>query len=161
MYNTKINFAIRSMPESGRKMVKQPNFTPFVFFGMGCILLLMVGCNPMRRIDMKNASGGDVEITWKLNDRDSSYKSDFFISNSKTLSFNLKPEKPLNEVNMTFGIGSWKPEDLALITERLEALKIKSPAGTIELKSPEEIYAFLANRRKGITKRKIMILVKN
>lgn len=108
---------------------------------------------------MKNRSGGDVKITWKLQERDSIYKSDFFISNSDELTFKLKPEKPLNDVKMTFGIGNWKPSALYAVTERLESLEIKSPSGTILLKTTEEIYNFLVNRRKGITKRRILILV--
>jgi hypothetical protein len=113
----------------------------------------------MRRIDMKNRSGGEVEITWKLQERDSIYKSDFFISNSDEVSFKLKPEKPLDDVKMTFGIGHWKPSALYAVTERLESLEIRSPSGTIKLKNPEEIYNFLMNRRRGLTKRKILILV--
>lgn len=119
----------------------------------------MVGCDPMRRIDMKNKSGQDVEITWKLKDLDSLYKSPFFISNSKTVKFNLKPSKPYNRANMSFGIGTWTPAFLTEITDRLEALEILSQSDTIKLKSSEEINSFLSTRRKGIGKRRIEILV--
>jgi hypothetical protein len=119
------------------------------------------GCNPLRRIDMKNRSGQDVEIRWKLKDLDSIYKSDFFISNSDNLTFQLKPEKPYNEVKMSFGVGLWKPEDLAAVTDRLESLRIRSSSGTLELKTSEEIYQFLSHRRKGIGKRKILILIRD
>lgn len=110
----------------------------------------------MRRIDMKNRSGGEVEITWKLQDRDSIYKSDFFISNSDELSFEINPGES-NDIKMTFGVGNWKPAALYAVTERLESLEIKSPSGTILLKSPDDIYNFLINRRRGLTNRRIVI----
>jgi hypothetical protein len=110
----------------------------------------------MRRIDMKNRSGGEVEITWKLQDRDSLYKSDFFISNSDELSFEINPGEN-NDIKMTFGVGNWKPAALYAVTERLESLEIKSPSGTILLKSPDDIYNFLIERRRGLTNRRIVI----
>ena len=119
-----------------------------------------VSCSPARRIDMKNQSGGEVEIKWKLKELDSLHNSDFFISNSDELEFKLKPQKPLNEVNMTFGMGSWKPAYLASVTERLESLTITSGKGKLELTSSQAIYDYLLSRRKGIGKRKIVIEVK-
>jgi hypothetical protein len=119
------------------------------------------GCNPLRMIEMKNKSGQDVDIRWKLKDLDSIYKSDFFISNSENLTLELKPVKPFNEVKMSFGEGTWKPKDLEAVTERLESLRIRSAAGTLELKSSSDIYRFLMHRRKGIGKRKILILIKD
>jgi hypothetical protein len=116
-------------------------------------------CNPMRRIDMKNSSGDDVKITWKLQERDSMYLSDFFISNSDEIEFSLDPKDPLNEVKMTFGVGRWTPAALYAVTERLESLEIRSAKGTVLLKSSEDIYKFLMNRRRGLTKRKILIMV--
>ena len=120
------------------------------------ILLILQSCNPMRRIDMKNRSGGEVAITWKLQDRDSIYKSDFFISNSDEVSFEINPGEA-NDVKMTFGVGNWKPANLYAVTERLESLEIKSPSGTILLKSPDDIYNFLISRRRGLTHRRIVI----
>jgi len=114
----------------------------------------------MRRIDMKNRSGGEVEITWKLQDRDSIYKSDFFISNSDEVSFEIDPGED-NDVKMTFGTGNWKPAALYAVTEKLESLEIKSSSGTIVLKSPDEIYKFLMNRRKGLTNRRIVIEIRD
>ena len=120
------------------------------------LLIVIQSCNPMRRIDMKNRSGGEVAITWKLQERDSIYKSDFFISNSDEVSFEINPGES-NDIKMTFGIGNWKPAALYAVTERLESLEIKSPSGTILLKSPDDIYNFLINRRRGLTNRRIVI----
>jgi hypothetical protein len=123
------------------------------------IYLLMLGCSPLRKINMKNQSDGDVEITWTLKEQDSLFLSPFFMSNSRTVKFELKPEKPYNEVKMSFGMGSWPKDTLAIITDRLESLRIKSANGTIFLDSSKKIYSFLFNRRKGIGKRKIEILI--
>ena len=120
---------------------------------------MAAGCNPYRKINMKNRSGGDVEFTWKLIEQDSLQKSPFFMSNSTTTKFDLKPEKPYNTVEMTFGMGSWRKDVLDQLTARLECLEIKSGNGTIQLKSSKEIYTFLYNRRTGIGKRKIDILI--
>ncbi len=127
------------------------------------VVLLMTGallaCSPQRKINMKNKSNGKVEITWTLKDLDSLYKSPFFISNSRVVTFELKPQKPFDEVSMSFGMGSWPKDTLAQITDRLQSLEIKSAQGTIQLNSAEDIYAFLYQRRKGIGKRKIEILI--
>jgi hypothetical protein len=122
-------------------------------------LLFAAACNPTRRIDMKNHSGDDASITWTMKDGDSLYRSYFFISNSTELKFDLKPNSPYNEVRMSFGMGAWKKDTLKIITKPLQSLQIKSNSGTIQLDSQEEIYTFLWNRRKGITKRKIEILI--
>lgn len=126
---------------------------------LSLFVLCLLNCSPMRRIDMKNRSGGDAEITWTLKDLDSLYKSPFFISNSKTTRFQLKAGKPYNTVKMSFGMGSWPKDTLMMITDRIESLEIKSAQNTIQLNSSKDIYNFLYKRRKGIGKRKIEILI--
>lgn len=123
------------------------------------IYLSATGCSPFRKIDMKNQSGGAVEITWTIKEADSLFANPFFISNSRTLKFELKPDQPYNEVNMSFGIGSWPKETLETLTKTLESLEIKSASKTIQLNSPEDIYAFLLPRRKGFGNRKIEIRI--
>ena len=120
---------------------------------------LLASCSPLRKINMKNRSGGDVEITWTLKELDSLYLSPFFISNSRTVKFELKPQNPYNTVKMSFGMGSWPKDTLSMITNRIESLEIKSANGTILLNSSDDIHAFLYNRRKGIGNRKIEILI--
>ena len=124
------------------------------------LFVLATACDPLRRIQMKNKSGSDVEITWTLKESDTLQKTAFFMSNSDKVKFDLKPSRPYNEVNMSFGIGSWTADTLRSVTNSLESLQIKSAGGTIHLKSPEDIYNFLSNRKKGITKRKIVIDVR-
>jgi hypothetical protein len=121
----------------------------------------LMSCTPLRRIDMINHSSHEVEITWTLKEMDSLYKNPFFMSNSTTVKFELTPARPYNEVKMSFGSGSWPPLELKSVTNRLESLEIKYAKGTIQLDSSEAIYSFLLNRRKGIGKRKIEILIKD
>lgn len=151
-------------------MVYDPNVhtglnrhTP-VFINYSLVVLVLfsyftISCSPLRRIDMKNHSGQDVKITWTLKEMDSLGKSPFFMSNSRKVRFELKPNEPYNEVKMSFGIGTWPALELKEITDRLESLEIVYAKGTIYLQSPEEIYSFLYERRKGIGKRKIEIMV--
>lgn len=120
---------------------------------------LIWNCSPLRKINMKNRSGGDVEITWTLKDVDSIYTSPFFISNSRVVKFKLQPEAPYNTVKMSFGMGSWPKDTLQMITSKLESLEIKSANGTILLDSSDKIFSFLYHRRKGIGHRKIEILI--
>jgi len=112
----------------------------------------------MRRIDMKNSSGQDAEIIWTLKDMDSLYKSPFFLSNSKKVKFKLKKDSPYNEANMSFGTGVWTKEALDSITERLDSLEIRSSSGTITMGS-DEMNKYLKERRKGLGKRKIALVI--
>ena len=121
--------------------------------------LIGVCCSPLRKINIKNRSGSDIDITWKLKDLDSLYLSPFFMSNSRTVAFHLKSDAPHNNIKMSFGMGSWPKDTLSAITERLESLEIKSKGGTIFLDSSDKIFSFLYHRRKGIGHRKIEIKI--
>ena len=120
------------------------------------LLQLFFSCDPMRRIDMKNNSSGDVEITWTLKEMDSLYKSPFFLSNSKKIKFKLQQKKPFNEANMSFGSGIWTKEAIDSITNRLDSLEIKSSSGILRMDS-KGMNAFLMDKRKGLGKRRIII----
>lgn len=122
-------------------------------------ILLLAACNPMRRIDMLNRSGADMKITWKLKERDSIYSSPFYYSNSDEIEFKLKPEAPYNTIKMTFGVGRWSRDTLRVISDQLESLEIESVRGKILLNTPDDIYNYLVQRRKGIGNRKIEIRV--
>ena len=119
-------------------------------------LLSFFSCDPMRRIDMKNNTSNDAEITWTLKEMDSLYKSPFFLSNSKKIKFKLQPNKPFNEANMSFGSGIWTKGAIDSITNRLDSLEIKSSTGTIKMDS-REMNAYLMSNRKGLGKRRIVI----
>lgn len=108
---------------------------------------------------MKNASGSEVKITWLLKDEDSLYTSPFFISNSRELTFRLKPQSPYNEVKMSFGIGSWPADTLKLVLRKVQSLEIRSASGTMKLEGTQAVYDFLAIRRTGLGRRNIRIIV--
>lgn len=125
---------------------------PFLF-------VTVISCDPMRRLQMKNESAGEVEFKWKLKENDSLYLSPFFISNSQKTDFLLKNKKPHNFINMSFGIGAWSEEYLNEMSKKLESLEINSIQDSLKFNSPAEIYNFLLKHRKGIGNRKIMITV--
>ena len=120
------------------------------------LLVLFFSCDPMRRIDMRNNSSGDAEITWTLKEMDSLYKSPFFLSNSKKIKFKLQQNRPFNEANMSFGSGIWTKSAIDSITNRLDSLEIKTSSGTLKMDAREMNASLMANR-KGLGKRRIII----
>src|SRR2546423_9433957 len=127
-----------------------------ILIGFVIVMLSLLSCDPMRRIDMINSSGQDAEIIWTLKDMDSLYKSPFFLSNSKKVKFKLKSSRPYKEINMSFGSGIWTKEALDSITSRLDSLEIRSSSGILKFGS-EDMNAYLGERRRGFGKRKITI----
>src|SRR5579885_3484348 len=126
------------------------------YFIIVFIGILLISCDPLRRIDMKNTGSEDAEFIWSLKEMDSLYKSPFFLSNSKKIKFKLNANKPYNEANMSFGSGIWTRQAIDSITERLDSLEIKSSAGTIKM-GAEDINSLLKNHRKGLGKRTIVL----
>ncbi|HEX8314560.1 MAG TPA: hypothetical protein VF609_06195 [Flavisolibacter sp.] len=90
---------------------------------------LIAGCNPLRRIDMKNTTGDSVQIIWTLNE-DSLSNNPFMLSNSKELKFTLQAPKTAR-INMSFGPGSWTPTEVQKLVNRLQSLEIISASQRI------------------------------
>jgi hypothetical protein len=120
------------------------------------LVIAMAACDPARRINMKNESAGDAEITWVIKE-DSLHKSPFFITSSKEQKFELKTEKPGNAIRMSAGIGTWTPKYLREVVNDLDSVIIRWNGKEVRLRSEEEIFAYLMARRKGIGKDKIEI----
>jgi hypothetical protein len=120
------------------------------------VMAVITACDPARRINMKNESGGDAEITWVIKE-DSIHKSPFFISSSKEQTFELTKDKPGNAIYMSAGVGKWTPRYLREIVNDLDTVIIRWNGKELKLSSEEEIFAFLMPRRKGIGKEKIEI----
>jgi hypothetical protein len=118
----------------------------------------MDSCDPMRRINMKNKSGEDVDIIWTLKE-DSAKTSPLFISNDTEVKFHLKNKRPHNEANMSFGIGSWNEAMLKNISDDIESLQINSAKDSVKLSTTADIWKYLADRKRGIGKNKIQIMV--
>ena len=122
------------------------------------ILTLLTACDPLRRIKMKNRSGHDAEITWIIK-QDSINQSPFFISSALDVKFDLKPQQPANEINMSFGVGTWTPKVVQNLVDDLDSVIIRGNKGVISIKGEEEIKKFLLARRKGFAKDKIEIRI--
>jgi|GEM_PF-924401 len=125
-----------------------------------CLALSSVaGCDPARRINMKNNSAQDAEIIWMLK-TDSLLNSPFFMNNAAEVRFVLKPKAPFNEVRLSLGHGSWSPSDFKAVFEDVDSLIIRSHHGTIRL-ATSELKAFLWSRRSGVDKGDINIVIKD
>jgi dihydroxyacetone kinase-like predicted kinase len=119
-------------------------------------LCLLYSCDPLRRINMKNRSGEDADIIWTLL-KDSAKTSLLFISNDEEVKFHLKTNRPKNEANMSFGIGSWTNEMLKSLADDLESLHINTNKDSLHLKTTADIWKYLSDRKKGFGKNKIQI----
>jgi len=129
-------------------------FTYFLLLLLPCVF----SCDPMRRINMKNATGSDVTITFKIKE-DSIHKSPFYLSSDKEQKFLLEKGKKNNDIRLSAGIGTWTPKHLRSVVDDLEALEIKWDKGEIKLESEEDIFNYLLQRRQGLGKDKIVIRV--
>lgn len=126
-----------------------------------CLSILFIsGCDPLRRINMKNETSNDAEITWIIKE-DSLHKSPFFISSSREQKFELKPQSPGNAIYMSAGVGTWTPRYLREIVNDLDSVIIRWNDKEIRLGSETEIMDFLLPRRRGIGKDKIIITLKD
>jgi hypothetical protein len=121
---------------------------------------ILTGCDPARRINMKNNSGADAEITWVIKE-DSIHSSPFFISSSKEQKFELKADSPGNAIYMSAGVGTWTPKYLREVVNDLDSVIIRWKDKELKLSSEEEIFSFLLPRRKGVGKDKIEIQLGN
>ena len=147
-----------------RKKIHIPDLTGTIVNMKYCILVLTVtalflmACNSMRRIRMENYTDEDAVISWVIKE-DSINKSKLFFSNSDTVRFTLKTQKPYNKIKMSVGTGSWRPAELSDFVNDLESLEIKWKGGTIKLDTTA-IYDYLVIRRKGIDNSQIKIELK-
>lgn len=127
---------------------------PFLFIST---IAFLYSCDPARRINMKNTSGGDAEIIWLIKE-DSLANSPFFMSLSKEITFSLQSKPPYNHVKLSLGEGSWSAVHFNNIMEDVDSLIIRSHNGEIRM-GQEELKAFLWSRRMGLDKGKINIYI--
>jgi hypothetical protein len=120
--------------------------------------LVFQSCDPQRKITIRNHTGDTAFVSWIIK-KDSFARSPFNLSNAVEADFTLLADKPFNEVSMSFGVGQWTLDALRAVTDDLESLTIKWKKGELKMTSEDEIRDFLLNRRKGIGKRKIRILI--
>lgn len=124
---------------------------------LACILL---ACNPLRRIDIKNESDGEATVQFVVKE-DSLMVSPFNLHNSTELRFRLQAQSPYNLVRFSFGVGHWTETSLQQVTDDLERLEIHTVRSRLRLEGPEAIQAFLWPKLRGITQRKIQLVLKD
>jgi len=118
----------------------------------GVILALLyavclVGCDPSRRIEMKNYTNDTAEVVWKAK-TDSIGFNPFNISNSKELRFVIPPHRN-SAVRLSFGIGKWSPAEVEKIIHRLEYFQLTLPSQKLRIDSLAELRDYLLARRKS------------
>jgi hypothetical protein len=120
--------------------------------------LLLFGCNPARRIVMKNMSGDTAQVIWKIQE-DSSGQNPFNLSNNQELKFRLPPRGKGSTIALSFGVGTWSPSELELMISKVESLEIISARRVVRIDSLPLLKDFLLARRKGVGGLKIQILI--
>ena len=107
---------------------------------------------------MKNTGSGEADIIWIIKE-DSAKVSPLFLSNSLEVSFHLKNNKPLHEVRLSCGVGNWSVAAIKNFVDDLESLTVIKGTDSLKFRSEEDIFTYLRDNRKGLTKRKIYILI--
>lgn len=123
------------------------------------VAVMAFSCDPMRRINMKNESNEDAEITWFIKE-DSILSSPFFISNSQEVNFQLGTRPGSNHVKMSFGTGTWSDKTVTNLIDDLDSVILKWNHKVAVLNTDSQMKDFLMARRKGIDKSKIQIILK-
>lgn len=109
-----------------------------------------VGCDPARRITMKNVGTDTTQIIWTASE-DSIGFNPFVLHNSKELKFTIPPGKN-NEVKLSFGVGSWTPDYVETFMKYLKSVEVISKQQSFKLDSTAVIKEyFLAHRKKNRT----------
>lgn len=129
---------------------------PIIFFFLLSVLLC-IGCDSLRRINMKNDTADTVQITWHTV-KDSIGFNPFVLNNSDELKFTIPP-RTNNEIKLSFGSGNWTEETVQHLMKYLLSLEIQSPKKQSTFSSPKEISEFLLAHRKGIGSKRIEITV--
>jgi hypothetical protein len=124
-------------------------------YTLAILSLLMAGCDPMRRIQMKNMGSEDAEVTWLIK-MDSIHVSPLYLSSDREVRFRLAP-RPSKAVNLSCGVGTWTPRALNDLTDDLDSLVIRWGERELAISGPDSIRAFLHPRRAGLGKDKIRI----
>jgi hypothetical protein len=111
--------------------------------------LLLFGCNPARRIEMKNMSGDTAQVIWKIQE-DSSGQNPFNLSNNKELKFRCRPGVRQYYSPCRLASGTWSPSELGFMISKVESLEIISARRVVKIDSLPLLKDFLLARRKGV-----------
>lgn len=117
-----------------------------------------MGCDPSRRIEMKNRSNDSAEVIWRVKE-DSIGFNPFNISNSQELKFKLPPHGR-SDIKLSFGVGTWSPSEVEKVINGVESLEIISSTYKMKIDSLPLLRDYLLARRKGFGGSKIQIVIK-
>lgn len=106
---------------------------------------------------MINRTADTAEVTWKSQE-DSIGFNPFVLHNNKELVFVLPPHHH-NKVKLSFGIGTWTPEEVEKTIRLLEYFSIKSPRLNLKIDSLPQLRNYLLERRTGLGHSRIVIVV--
>lgn len=127
------------------------------FFWVSILTVFLLSCDPSRHIEMKNRSSDTAEVVWKSQE-DSIGFNPFVLSNTKTLRFVIPPHAH-SSVKLSFGTGTWSPQEVEKAIHFLEYLQISTPRKSLKIESLPALKTYLLQRRKGIGKSKIEIVI--
>lgn len=142
---------------TGHNLHKKYIITLMKWLLVATALWCTIGCDPARRINMKNASSHDAEIIWLIKE-DSVLNSPLFMNHSTEVRFLLKPERPYHLVKLSTGAGNWNPSAFNAIINDFDSLIIKTHQGVIRL-GADELKPFLWARRGSVDKSNINIFL--
>ena len=125
----------------------------------GITIVALWGCDPMRRINMKNNTAEKAVISWYIKE-DSINSSPFFISSSREVEFTLHPGPDSKRIKMSFGSGKWSQAVVTNLVDDLDSLVIKWNHHVAVLKTQQQIEEYLMARRRGWDKSKIHMILK-
>ena len=106
---------------------------------------------------MINRTSDTAEVIWKSQE-DSIGFNPFVLNNNRKLVFILPPRKH-NKVKLSFGMGTWSPEEVAKAIQLLEYFSIKTPHHSLRIDSLPQLQAWLLERRTGVSNSKIVISI--
>jgi hypothetical protein len=128
----------------------------YLLFAGGAMFCL-AACDPARRIDFRNHSRDTAEVVWKVKE-DSIGFNPFNISNSRTLKLTIPPHKK-TKIKMSFGDGTWSPEEVERLISGVESLQISTASQVQKIDSLPLLKEYLLARRKGIGGSRIEIII--
>ena len=106
---------------------------------------------------MINKTNDTAEVIWKSQE-DSIGFNPFVLNNKKKLVFVLPPHKH-SKVKLSFGMGTWSPEEVEKTIHLLDYFAINAPGQQLKIDSLPLLKTWLLERRKGIGKSKIRIVI--
>ncbi len=121
----------------------------------GLLAVLLLSCDPSRRIVMGNITADTAEIIWRVK-KDSIGFNAFNLSNHRELKFSLPPHRR-TAIKMSFGVGIWSPGEVEKLIQHIEWYQVRSAAGELKIDSLPQLKNYLLERRRGSARIEIIV----